>query len=270
MTTKTRKKPTGLKFNANVHRYWLDGKPVPGVTTILGVLNKPAIPRWAAKSVAEYVANNRAGIEELYNLGPDPMTAALSKVPWQKMDDAATRGTTLHDHAEAILRGEDVHLDDDDPLLPVVEHAVQFMDDWHIEPILIEVPVASREHWYAGTLDLIAKYRNPHTGETGTAIFDWKSGKAIYPEACMQLNAYAHAEFYGLAGEENPLPEVDAAFGLHIRPDGTDVHALKFGPEIFQEFVTIRRTHDIQKRMTGNWKVPGSGYVGIAEANKEN
>ena len=35
----------GLRFSEATHRYWLDGKPVPGVTGIIGVLDKPAIPK---------------------------------------------------------------------------------------------------------------------------------------------------------------------------------------------------------------------------------
>jgi hypothetical protein len=33
---------------------------------------------------------------------------------------------------------------------------------------------------------------------------------------------------------------------------------------VFEEFLTIRRTFDIAKRAEGDWKVPGSGYVGAA------
>lgn len=252
----------GLRFSEASHRYWLDGKPVPGVTTILGVLDKPALVSWAAKSVAEYVADNPDGVEVLRQMGREPMVEALKRTPYQKRDDAAKRGTELHLYAEQLLRGENVELDDNDPLLPVVEHAVEFLDEWQIEPLLIEAPVASREYWYAGTADLFAEYHDPVTKRAGVAIFDWKSSKGIYPEYAMQLNAYAFAEFTGLGGTEQEIPEVDAAFGIHIRPDGYDVHPMRFGPDIYQEFVAIRQVSDIKKRMDGNWKVPGSGYVG--------
>lgn len=259
-----------LKFNAGNHQYRLDGKHVPGVTTILGVLDKPAIPKWAAEQVARYVAEHPDGVEQLRNMGREPMIAALKAIPWQKRDDAASRGTTLHGHAEALLLGHDVELDDDDPLLPVVEHAIAFMADWEIEPILIEAAVASREHWYAGTLDLIAKYRRPDTGHRGVGIFDWKSGKALYPEYVWQLNGYAHAEFYTDAdGAEKPLPVTDAAFGVQIRADGYDVAPFKFGPAIFDEFTLIRRTYAAVKAGRGDWKKPGSGHVGLHIQNPE-
>lgn len=57
---------------------------------------------------------------------------------------------------------------------------------------------------------------------------------------------------------------MEASFGVHIRADGYDVHPLVFGPGVFDEFLAIRRTFDANKRAEGNWKVLGSGYVGIA------
>lgn len=253
---------TGLKFYPGSHRYKLDGAWVPGVTTILGVLDKPAIPKWAAQQVAEYVADHPDGVETLRNMGRGPMVDALKRLPWERRDKAAARGTTLHDHAERILRGEEVEVDDE--LVPVIESALRFLDEWQIEPVAIEVAVGSREHRYAGTADLFAKYVRPDTGEAGIAIMDWKSGKAIYPEYAYQLAAYAGAEFYGLDGNEAPVPPVDAAFGVQIRADGYDVHELASGPDVFDEFVMIRRTFEAVKRARGNWKVPGSGYVSVA------
>ncbi len=261
MTTRTRKK--GLTFTAGNHQYRLDGQHVPGVTTIIGVLDKSnVLTKWAAGQVAEYVAENPDAVETLRTLGTKAMVAALKDIPWKKRDDAAARGTTLHSYAEALLRGDEVDVDDE--LVPVVENAMAFLDDWQIEPVVIEAAVGSREHWYAGTLDLIARYRRPDTGAEGIAIFDWKSGKRIYPEAAWQLNAYACAEFHGLAGDENPVPATDAAFGVHIRADGYDVVPCAFGPDIYEEFLTIRRAFDIAKRGRGDWRKPGSGHLGLA------
>ena len=243
---------SGLKFYDASHRYKLDGAWVPGVTTIIGVLNKPALPKWAATSVAEYVADHRPTVEGLYDAGRAPMVAMLKEVPWQRRDDAADRGTSFHDYAERIARGEEV--DVPEPMVPLVESALAFMEDYDITPTLLEVAVGSREHLYAGKADLFAN----------DAIWDWKSGKRIYASAAFQLNAYAFAEFYGENGDEHPIPEVNAAYGVHIRADGYDVLPLEFGRHIFDEFLTIRRAYDINKRAEGDWRTPGSGYVGRA------
>lgn len=244
----------GLRFYPSAHRYKLDGQWVPGVTTILGVLNKPALPKWAASSVAEYVADNREAVEHLFAAGRGPMVAALKEVPWQKRDDAATRGTTFHDFAERIAKGEEV--DVPDAQVGLVESCLKFMDDYGItDQAIAEVCVGSRTHHYAGKVDLIAN----------GAIWDYKSGKRIYASTAYQLTAYAGADFMcdGEGGPETPLPPITEAFGVHIRDDGYDVYPLAFGADIWDEFLHIRACFDANKRAEGDWKVAGSGYVGL-------
>ena len=245
----------GLVYYPASHRYKLDGEWVPGVTTIIGVLDKPGLRKWAAATVAEYVADNRAAIEHLYAAGRGPMVAMLKETPWQRRDDAATRGTSFHEYAERIANGEEV--DVPEPFVPLVEQALAFFDTYRVTPLLVEAVVGSRDHKYAGKLDLIAD------SSLGRAIFDWKSARRIYPGAAFQMAAYAFADFHGEKGDEHPLPEVDGAYGVHIRADGYDVVPLRFGRDVFHEFLTIRAAYDINKRAEGNWREAGSGYVGV-------
>jgi hypothetical protein len=255
-------KDKGLVFYEASHRYRLDGQWVPSVTGILGVLDKPALIKWAAGLVAEFVADNPDGVETLRRMGRGPLVKALSDLPDSTKKTAGKRGNILHDYAEELLHGCEVEVAEEH--IPVMESALAFMEAWHIEPLLVERSVASRKDRWAGTFDLIADYTRPDTGHKGTAIFDWKSGKALYPEYVWQLNAYAHAEFYNLLVDgEAELPACDAAFGVQIREDGYTVAPFEFGPHIYDEFVTIRQTYDIAKRGRGDWKRPGSGYVGI-------
>ena len=254
MTT-TRPSAQGLTFYEASHRYKLDGEWVPGVTTILGVLDKPALSKWAASTVAEYVADNPEGIQALRTMGRGPMVATLKGIPWQRRDDAATRGTDFHRYAEQIMHGETVEVPK--PIVPLVESALRFMDEYEIEPLLNESPVGSREHRYAGTLDILADSR------IGRAVFDWKSGKKIYPRFALQLAAYGHAEFALVHGAEVPIPECEAAYGVHIREDGYDVVPLTYGPDVFREFLVVRQAYDINKRVEGDWREPGSGYAAL-------
>ncbi len=253
-------KPAGLVFYPNSHRYKLDGEWVPGVTTIIGVLDKPALPKWAAGVVAEFVADQPSLVDLMNEKGGHaPVVQFLKAMPWAKRDTAGARGTTFHDFAERILLGEEVQVPPEQ--VGMVESALAFMDDWAIKPVLVEAAVASREHKWAGKLDLVADHnRGPR------AIFDWKSGKRIYTSAAYQLNAYGHAEFSGEAGVEASIADlgIEAAYGVHIRDDGYDVYPLKFGPDIYAEFLVIRAAYDINKRGEGNWRIPGSGYVGAA------
>jgi hypothetical protein len=57
----------------------------------------------------------------------------------------------------------------------------------NLEPLAIERTVYCLACGYAGTLDLYARVKGVLT------VLDWKSGKAIYPEAFLQNLAYRHA-----------------------------------------------------------------------------
>lgn len=250
-----------LVFNPGNHTYRLDGRPVPGVTSILGVLDKPAIPRWAAGEVAAYVADNPDGLETLRAMGRDPMVNALKGIPWARRDTAAIRGKDIHGFAERMVDGEQV--DVPDALTGHVESTIRFMDDYGIKPVLTECAVGSRRHMYGGTLDLVAD-SDTHP----RAIFDYKTGASgIYGETAFQNAAYAFADFAVVAGEEVPMSEmrIERSFGVWIRADGYDVYPLEFSPRVFNEFLAIRAAFEAKRRATGNWKIPGTGYVGISE-----
>ncbi|HEY5474121.1 MAG TPA: hypothetical protein VIK32_13150, partial [Candidatus Limnocylindrales bacterium] len=93
----------------------------------------------------------------------------------------------------------------------------------------------------------------------------------IYTSAAFQLNAYGHAEIYGENGDEHPMADVgiEAAWGVHIREDGYDVLPLRYGPDIYAEFLVIRAAYEINKRAEGDWRIPGSGYVGAPIVEEE-
>jgi hypothetical protein len=199
------------------HRYTLDGKPVPGVTTLLSNgLPKPALTRWAAKTAAEYVADNL----EVLNALPDreSIVATVKQSPWSQRDRAAVRGTDVHALAEKLLHGEEVEVPEH--LTGYVEGYARFLDEWQPTPVLTERPVASRKWWYAGTFDAILRMPD---GET--LLVDWKTSKGVYGETASQIAAYREAEFYVADdGTEQPMPEVDGLAVVHVTPTGCDLY----------------------------------------------
>ena len=256
----------GLVFYEGSHRYKLDGQWVPGVTTILGVLDKPAIPKWAAAQVAEFVANHPDLTEQMKQLGGvGPTTAFLKNLPWEKRDTAAVRGTDVHNIAERIVHGDQVEVPEH--LVGYVESALAFMDDYGIEPVMVEAVVGSREHKYAGKFDLVAESKR-----APRAIYDYKTtASGIYATTSWQNAAYAFSEFY-IRSDNREIGTanlcIEASFGVHLRPDGYAVHRLEFGPHVFEEFLHIRAAYEANKRAVGNWRVPGSGYVGVSEQSE--
>lgn len=222
-----------IKFSPGNHQYRLDGKPVKGVTTLISQgLPKPALPRWAANTVAEYVADNPEAIQQLRSMGRYPMVNALKGIPWEQRDVAAARGTEVHTYGEAIVHGVEVEVPEH--LAGHVEGYARFLDQWNVEPILVEKKVANREHWYAGTFDLIATVN----GEPW--LLDLKTSKGIYGETALQIAAYRNAEFWqDDEGHEQPMPEVARVGALHVRTDGTDLIPLDSTDAPFRTFLHV-------------------------------
>ena len=208
-----------LKFNENLHRYWLDGRPIPGVTTMLGKgVPDPALPRWAAKSAAEYVADNL----EVLNALPDreSIIATVKQSPWTFRDRAAVRGTDVHAIAERLIHGEEV--DVPEHLADYVNGYVAWLDVWQPTPILTERPLANAHWWYAGKPDAFITLPS---GER--LLVDFKTSSGVYGETALQLAAYRGAEFYvDTDGAEQPIPEVDGLAVIHVTPYGTELYRI--------------------------------------------
>ena len=215
-----------LKFNAKTHRYWLDGVPIPGVTSLLkGGIPAPAFAYWSAKQVAEYVADNPDHVEHLRAMGRNPMVAALKSVPWETRDTAAVRGTDVHALAEELVHGREVQVPEH--LAEYVEGYVRWLDTWMPKALLTEHSCANRQWGYAGRFDFIGELGGPFGG--ATVLADWKTSKGVYGETALQTAAYARAEFYVTDDDpdtEIPMPVVERIAVVHIMPGETVVHDL--------------------------------------------
>jgi hypothetical protein len=179
--------------------YTIEGQRLPSVTTILDIIAKPALGPWYAKEERRYFET--AMLEVLSRPGardPEFVLAAVAqavtgvKAADREKQKAAAIGTAVHAGIEWELRrqlGEDAG---PAPHLPeMAAWAVESWKDWArsvtLEPLAIERTVYCLECGYAGTLDLYARVKGVLT------VLDWKSGKAIYPEAFLQNLAYRHA-----------------------------------------------------------------------------
>lgn len=225
-----------LKFSPSNHRYWLDKKPVPGVTTLIGKgLPKDGLPYWAARTVAEYVADNPDGVETLRGMGREPMVAALKGVPWQARDEAAVRGTEVHALAELVVHGQEV--DVPAHLAAHVQGYVDWLDAFKVTPILTERSVGNRTQWYAGRFDLIADVKGVRY------MLDVKTSKSVYGQTALQCAAYANAEFY--VDDDDPetelsIPQGIERFGvMHVTEHGTTLYPLDSTDKPFRDFLHI-------------------------------
>jgi hypothetical protein len=141
-------------FNENTHKYFLDGKPMTGVTTVLGVINKPALVAWSAKMACEYVRENLKNIDDLESV------LELAKGAHNRFrDNAADAGTDVHAECEKYInlmitdQGGVAHLMNDDGQNAQVKAFIQWAVDNKIKFLASEKKVYSATHFTAGTLD---------------------------------------------------------------------------------------------------------------------
>jgi len=140
------------------------GKRLPGVTTALNIINKPALLHWAWKLGTE---------------GKD-----YKKV----RDQAADIGTIAHFMCECHVKGKQPDMSTFSPTdISKAENAfLKFLEFWKGYTLIgSEIRDVSEVYQYGGTLDIMA--RNI-TGEL--CLIDLKTSKAIYPEMWMQVAAY--------------------------------------------------------------------------------
>lgn len=228
------------KWGENGHRYQLDGEWVQGVTTILNAMAKPALIDWAAREVAAFARTNWSWLSTI----PEASREDLMKGAHNKVRDAAAkRGTALHDVVVPLLRGEPVAqlpIDTDEEVYDLAAHAVRFMDDWGIRPLLIESVVYRLEPRYAGTLDLVAT-ADKFPGRV--FLIDWKTNRrGIYPEVALQLSAYANADCYvGEDGLDHRMASLGITdhLALRLTPEGYEVQRTDSSPSTFEFFEIV-------------------------------
>lgn len=218
------------------HWYKIDGVKADGVTTLIGGgLPKPALTSWAAKSVAEYVADNIDTVAEMRGLDRQQIVNELKGVPWSQARAAAAKGTEVHALAAELIHGREVEVPE--PLIGYVEGYAKFLDKHRVEPILVEAVVGHRKWRYAGSLDLVARVRGI------TAICDIKTSRSgVYAETSLQLAGYRYADVY-LDDEnaEQPMEALDIERGYAIwcRPDGTDLIPVACGETAYKRFLHV-------------------------------
>jgi len=228
------------------HSYKIDGAKVDGVTTLINEgLPKPALTRWAAKAVAEHVADNLDAVLGMREMGRDAIIAALKEAPWTSLNKAAVRGTEVHALAEQLVHGTEVEVPE--PLSGHVESYVRFLDEWKVKPVIVEAVVASRKWRYAGTTDGVFYLG----GAIDPAIVDIKtSASGIFPEAAYQLAAYRYAEVFLDSGRpkeariEQPMADlgINRGYAIWVRADGYDLIPVECGERVFKDFLHIAWT----------------------------
>ena len=200
-----------FQLNSDGHRYYYrfneSGEPefFPSVTTLLKQVmpTPPALLEWM-------IANGKDGATE-------------------KRDLAAAYGTFMHIQFETLVINRRYDFDSVPAVLlgymerenlpekvfaewlPKIRKDVlafaQFVRDYNVKPLAIEIGLVYPEYHYAGCIDLPCLMTDPKTGKQFTAIVDFKSGrKGFYEEHELQLHLYR--EMWNVNYPETPVARV--------------------------------------------------------------
>lgn len=182
---------------AKQHTVYKDGsgKRVPGVTTITGVLNKPALVNWA----------NNLGLQGI-------------KVS-AYVDDLATIGTLAHYMVQCHIEQRIINPDNYTPNQIVsatrcFDKFLRWEKQHEVEYIFSEKQLVSDKLKVGGTLDIFAKV------DGVWMLLDIKTCKAIYSDHYLQVGGG-----YSLLLEENLIPYEDVCIIRIGRDDAEGAEA---------------------------------------------
>jgi len=181
-----------LHYDDDAHVYTLKGHIVDNATSILRVINKPALVQWAANMASTYWADQIApgkAYDELYLEG----VLREAKSAHRKVSGGAkTAGTFLHGWLEHWINSQMKKRKP--PSMPHhdgMKNSIELYQEWEkdntVDYLYAERKVLSVKNLHCGTADAIALVNGQ------LEVIDFKTGKGIYAESALQLASYAAA-----------------------------------------------------------------------------
>ncbi|MCK4320978.1 PD-(D/E)XK nuclease family protein [candidate division WOR-3 bacterium] len=156
---------SGKNVKAHIRYFNEAKKRLPGVTTIIGVLNKPLLVPWAN------------------NLGLQGINVK------DYVSDKADIGTLVHEMMFCDLSGKDVDTSYYTAVqIEIAQNSFKKYLDWKkqhtIKPIILEEGMVSERFQFGGTIDNLCSLDGVLT------LIDYKTCKALYSEHFIQVTAY--------------------------------------------------------------------------------
>lgn len=156
---------SGIDFSQGKHTKYVNkyGIEVPSVTTILKILNKPALQKWA-----NWLGFRRENVDRV-------------------LERSASMGTLFHNAMEAYMKGDSFHpvynYEDEEYKLKIFLNAFfEWKENHTIEPLLLEEELNC--DYFGGTMDFYGIIDGKRT------ILDYKTSKGTYASMFLQLAAY--------------------------------------------------------------------------------
>ena len=178
------------------HAYWRldpedlkkDGTPkkkrIVGVTTILNVINKPALIPWAVGETIKYLREHLDRIED----DPAQLLADAKQEAERIKQEAADIGQEVHNWIEQHTKGLAPEMPEDENVKRGVISFLEWEAENKVEYLESEKVVYSKKYNFVGRLDIIAKIKGK------IYMLDLKTGNAIWKEHHAQTAAYLKAD----------------------------------------------------------------------------
>lgn len=201
-----------LNFESFRHKYiWEEmDKEVKSVTSVLSVINKPALVNWASNMAIDYVSEQIKAGEAYDELQLASVWQKGRTAHWQKKVDAGDIGTFIHNWVEKYIKGESTGMPVNPELKEAISKFLAWVEKHNVKFLLSEQVIFSKKYKYCGTTDFIC------TIDGKMYIGDLKTSNGIYPEMWLQTSAYRRAR-----SEEFPTEKYHGQLILRIGKDGT-------------------------------------------------
>lgn len=163
------------------------------VTTILGILEKPALVQWAANCAVQHITDH---IVELLTSPKETIRILQEAKTAHKAikDDAADIGTQVHEWIEVWAgNGPLPPVPDNQLVVNGISAFLEWASSVELRPVESEVRVYHPQYRYAGRFDLIATLRQGKQRKPRTYLLDIKTSSAVYDSMLYQLAGYEEA-----------------------------------------------------------------------------
>jgi len=197
-----------------------DGGRIPSVTTVIGILGKPALLDWA------------------WQMGTQGLDYKAVR------DNAGDIGTLAHLMIICDLKGEKPDTSEYSAQdIEKAETCLLKYWEWakchRVEPLMLETPLISELYQFGGTIDFFGKV------DGQPALLDFKTGKGIYDEFFYQLAAYEQ-----LLIEAGQLIEVTRILRIGRNEDeGFEERSVGNLDKQWQVFLSCLKIYNLQKEI---------------------
>lgn len=222
------------KLGRSKHVHTLNGQPMFGTTTVLGIIAKPQLVQWAANlsAAAAFKIGTIPGLSELLDTFEKidyeatqvidklfPMFKKARLAHREKAEKAADWGKIVHkaiqDWIASGIIPQQVEFGDSKyevtaDHLAAINHFISWANNKNAKFLFSEKGIYSKEWWVGGIVDIICEI------DGKIYVVDIKTSSDIYEENFLQTAAYAK-----MAVERGLIEHVHGMIILNLKKDGT-------------------------------------------------